>query len=186
MPSGGWGPRERAIFRRQGRDLRGLRQDDDPRRRRGLAVHRRPLVPDVRMARMSGHSADYDAPPCVHCGAPVGPDGQGDWVHERGLYRCQSPNVAYGHLAHPAGVPCRADGPNPCLGARDAGLTTETYRRDDGWEVAVTHDGEVVTEVSHLPMLVLAPPDPLTIEYVRQAFAAHGYTRILPPGKGDQ
>jgi hypothetical protein len=40
-----------------------------------------------------------------------------DWIHANNLHRCQSPDVAYGHLAHPAGVPCRADGPNPCLGA---------------------------------------------------------------------
>lgn len=54
---------------------------------------------------------------CVHCGAGVRPDGGGDWIHRHGLYRCQSSDVAYGHLAHPANVPCRADGPNPCLGA---------------------------------------------------------------------
>lgn len=53
---------------------------------------------------------------CVHCGVEV--SGQGDsWVHVTGLSRCQSPAVPYGHLAHPADVPCRADGPNPCLGA---------------------------------------------------------------------
>jgi hypothetical protein len=60
-------------------------------------------------------SAEKDVP-CVHCGAPVRPAND-DWIHAHGLYRCQSSAVAYGHLAHPAGVPCRADGPNPCLGA---------------------------------------------------------------------
>jgi hypothetical protein len=59
-----------------------------------------------------------DAPVCVHCGAPVRATERGDdWIHANNLHRCQSPDVAYGHLAHPAGVPCRADGPNPCLGA---------------------------------------------------------------------
>lgn len=64
---------------------------------------------------------------CVHCGDMVTNPPPGDWwAHARrapdgtlhtGKSRCQSPNVAYGHLAHPADVPCRADGPNPCLGA---------------------------------------------------------------------
>lgn len=54
---------------------------------------------------------------CIHCKTQVEPDGSGDWIHTRGLYRCQSPAVAYGHLAHPPSVPCRAGGPNPCLGA---------------------------------------------------------------------
>jgi hypothetical protein len=53
---------------------------------------------------------------CVHCGEPVKQTAD-SWIHECGLYRCQSPDVEYGHLAHPEGVPCRADGPNPCLGA---------------------------------------------------------------------
>lgn len=70
---------------------------------------------------------------CVHCGAEVLPPeqddwidahsryrSQGDWIHAHGRFRCQSPSVAYGHLAHPATVPCRADGPNPCLGAKVA------------------------------------------------------------------
>lgn len=60
--------------------------------------------------------------PCVHCGVPVKAAAD-DWIHEHGLYRCQSPDVAYGHLAHPASVPCRADGPNPCLGARVPGTS---------------------------------------------------------------
>ena len=64
---------------------------------------------------------------CVHCGDMVTNPPPGDWwTHARrasdgtlhtGKSRCQSPEVAYGHLAHPADVPCRADGPNPCLGA---------------------------------------------------------------------
>ncbi len=74
---------------------------------------------DVEM----GQSVEIDAT-CVHCDELVidasywvhahrAPDGS---VHP-GMSRCQSPDVAYGHLAHPADVPCRADGPNPCLGA---------------------------------------------------------------------
>lgn len=62
----------------------------------------------------------------------------------------------------------------------EASLTTETYRRDDGWEVVVTHDGEVVTALNHLPMIVQAPPQPLTIEYVRRACQAHGYGPVGP------
>lgn len=63
---------------------------------------------------------------CVHCGDPVA-DTEGGWTHARrapdgsvhaGKVRYRSPTVAYGHLAHPVEVPCRADGPNPCLGAR--------------------------------------------------------------------
>ncbi len=49
------------------------------------------------------------------------PTDHGDWIHARGLHRCQSPDVRYGHLAHPEGTPCRADGPNPCLGATESG-----------------------------------------------------------------
>lgn len=62
----------------------------------------------------------------------------------------------------------------------EAALTTETYRRDDGWEVVVTHDGEVVTALNHLPMIVQTPPQPLTIEYVRRACQAHGYGLVVP------
>jgi len=62
--------------------------------------------------------AEKDVTRCTHCDAEVRPTDQGDWIHAHGLYRCQASVVAYGHLAHPAGVPCRADGPNPCLGAR--------------------------------------------------------------------
>lgn len=62
-------------------------------------------------------SAEQAAPPCVHCGMPT-KNVDGYWIHERGLARCQHPDVPYGHLGHPAYVPCEADGPNPCLGAR--------------------------------------------------------------------
>jgi hypothetical protein len=55
---------------------------------------------------------------CVHCGESVRKTIQGSWTHEHGLFRCQSSDVEYGHLAHPENVSCRADGPNPCLGAR--------------------------------------------------------------------
>lgn len=47
----------------------------------------------------------------------------------------------------------------------DAPRTTETYRRDDGWEVVVTHDGETVTA------------------HVRVACRAHGYARVTPPAE---
>lgn len=70
-------------------------------------------------------TSEGDMLTCVHCGEPV-TDVDGFWTHARiaqdgsihtGKSRCQSPKVAYGHLAHPADVPCRAGGPNPCLGA---------------------------------------------------------------------
>jgi hypothetical protein len=64
--------------------------------------------------------------------------------------------------------------------------SAETYRRDDGWEVVVTHDGEVVAALNHLPMIVEAPPEPLTIEYVRMACRAHGYAYVIPPGQGER
>jgi hypothetical protein len=66
--------------------------------------------------------------PCKHCGVPVVPRGD-SWVHGHGLYRCQSTSVPYGHNAEPIGQPCRADGPNPCLGAtydREARRTADT------------------------------------------------------------
>ena len=60
--------------------------------------------------------------PCVHCGVQIVSDGHDAWVHltrsgHPGLYRCQSADVEYGHLAHPESVPCRSEQPNPCLGA---------------------------------------------------------------------
>ena len=70
---------------------------------------------------------------CVHCGDAV-INVSGHWAHayrtadgvlRQGKARCQSPSVAYGHLAHPAGVPCEADGPNPCLGAALATTSEE-------------------------------------------------------------
>lgn len=55
---------------------------------------------------------------CAHCGEAVEATERGDdWIHHTRLYRCQSKDVEYGHLAHPVGTPCRAVGPNPCLGA---------------------------------------------------------------------
>lgn len=54
---------------------------------------------------------------CVHCHEQIFLRGSGNWVHHHGLGRCQSRVVPYGHLAHPASVPCRAEQPNPCLGA---------------------------------------------------------------------
>jgi hypothetical protein len=68
----------------------------------------------------AGEVSEYDwkdGATCVHCGEETRPAGD-SWRHLHGLYRCQSPDVACGHLAHPVGVPCRADGPNPCLGSR--------------------------------------------------------------------
>jgi hypothetical protein len=61
--------------------------------------------------------------PCVHCGVSIITDGHDGWVHltsggHPGLGRCQHPDVEYGHLAHPASVPCGERGTaNPCLGA---------------------------------------------------------------------
>lgn len=69
-----------------------------------------------RAAAWATALADALPQACAHCGAAVRPVDD-DWIHAHGLYRCQSSTVAYGHLAHPPGVPCRADGPNPCLGA---------------------------------------------------------------------
>jgi hypothetical protein len=55
---------------------------------------------------------------CKHCGVELkNPENTNGWLHITGLGRCQSPDVEYGHLAEPEGSPCRADGPNPCLGA---------------------------------------------------------------------
>lgn len=56
---------------------------------------------------------------CKHCGEPLKAGGTPErgWQHSTGLSRCQSPDAPYGHLAEPIGQPCRADGPNPCLGA---------------------------------------------------------------------
>lgn len=81
--------------------------------------------------------------PCVHCGEPVTHAGS-FWTHARiapdgsihtGKSRCQSPSVTYGHLAHPADVPCRADGPNPCLGAHTSFTRSEHIISDteDCW-----------------------------------------------------
>jgi hypothetical protein len=60
-----------------------------------------------------------DMLPCAHCPDAI-EEREGHWTHKHGRTRCQSPDVEYGHLAHPASVPCRADGPNPCLGASRA------------------------------------------------------------------
>jgi hypothetical protein len=78
-------------------------------------------------------TAETDVKPCAHCGEPTANVG-GHWIHARvapdgnvytGKARCQSGSVPYGHLAHPADVPCPADGPNPCLGALNpTGRTT--------------------------------------------------------------
>ncbi len=88
----------------------------------GLELHAYLTGPLELLDAAAGVNRTAEAPTCIHCGAPV-VDRDGWWSHAAangspGLARCQHPNVAYGHLAHPAGVPCRADGPNPCLGAR--------------------------------------------------------------------
>lgn len=58
---------------------------------------------------------------CKHCGDELMPayNEHVEWGPHASthLWRCQDPNIAYGHLAEPVGTPCRADGPNPCLGA---------------------------------------------------------------------
>lgn len=59
-------------------------------------------------------------PKCKHCGAEIQRALRDTWRHETtGLYSCQAPDVAYGHLAEPPGTPCRTGGPNPCLGSQD-------------------------------------------------------------------
>lgn len=54
---------------------------------------------------------------CTHCLMELKVGTSGHWTHVNNLSRCQNPDVPYGHLAHPADVPCWADGPNPCMGA---------------------------------------------------------------------
>lgn len=54
--------------------------------------------------------------PCKHCRQLI--DRDGDWFHvDSGLHRCEL--EPYGYHAEPVGTPCRAGGPNPCVGARD-------------------------------------------------------------------
>lgn len=77
----------------------------------------RPLGPDGKHGdRHTMTCGCEDKPVCVHCKEPIGRRDY-DWTHCTGLYRCQSKDVPYGHLAHPQNYPCRADGPNACLGA---------------------------------------------------------------------
>ena len=61
-------------------------------------------------------------------------------------------------------------------------MNVELWERDDGWTVEVrwNEDG-VVEKVSHLPQLVVPPPDPLTYGYVVMALKAHGYGLIARP-----
>jgi len=63
-----------------------------------------------------GRRVGEEGGPCKHCGRGLIWAGN-DWMHDNHLGRCQSPDVPYGHLAEQIGEPCRADGPNPCLGA---------------------------------------------------------------------
>ena len=58
----------------------------------------------------------------------------------------------------------------------------EMWRRDDGWTVEVTVDDWRV-KVSHLPQLVVPPPNPLTYGYVVMALEAHGYEKIVVWGE---
>ncbi|QPL15282.1 hypothetical protein [Mycobacterium phage Kashi_BG2] len=58
--------------------------------------------------------------PCKHCGEQIAAVASSrDYVHiegdHAGKHRCAI--EPYGFLAEPVGTPCRADGPNPCLGA---------------------------------------------------------------------
>lgn len=81
---------------------------------------------------------------CVHCHEEVRPTDQNDWIHIQGLYRCQSKDVPYGHLAHPEDVPCRSDGPNPCLGAQDNsddGCPRKGKILNNIWHVSKEQDG---------------------------------------------
>ena len=54
-------------------------------------------------------------------------------------------------------------------------IKTRRFRRPDGWDVIMRTNGDKVVYLSHLPMIVSAPPDPLTIEYVELACQVHGY-----------
>ena len=56
---------------------------------------------------------------CIHCGEPLGESiGNGLFVHERGLQRCQKDWLPYGHMGHPE-MPCPPGAFNPCLGYRE-------------------------------------------------------------------
>jgi hypothetical protein len=101
----------------------------------------RPLGPDCKHKdRHTPTCGCEDKPLCVHCGEGVRRTEQGDWVHYSGLYRCQSNDVPYGHLAHPPNYPCRGDGPNPCLGygtvkcSRCRGLGCEQCNHVGEWK----------------------------------------------------
>ena len=69
---------------------------------------------------------------CTHCGVGVVSTPGGDWSHVTHLSRCQSPDVPYSHLAHPSDVPCRAQSPNPCLGAQEPGGCTHHVGQERG------------------------------------------------------
>jgi len=57
----------------------------------------------------------------------------------------------------------------------------EKWERDDSWTVEVVVDDDGAVKVSHLPQLVVPPPNPLTYGYVVMALKAHGYGLVTPP-----
>lgn len=61
--------------------------------------------------------------PCKHCSDLIqrSPKASGDYLHVTGDYagKHNCATKRYGYHAEPVGTPCRADGPNPCLGARE-------------------------------------------------------------------
>lgn len=57
-------------------------------------------------------------------------------------------------------------------------MKTELWERDDDdWMVWVTRRDNGTVGISHLPRLVVPPPDPLTYGYAVMALKAHGYGR---------
>lgn len=55
----------------------------------------------------------------------------------------------------------------------------ETWARDDDWTVDIQwNEYGIVEKMSHLPQLVVPPPDPLTYGYAVMALKAHGYGKV--------
>lgn len=54
-------------------------------------------------------------------------------------------------------------------------VITELWKRDDGWTVEVTIDGDEV-KTDHIPLTNWAVPFPLTHEYMVRVLEVHGYS----------
>lgn len=67
--------------------------------------------------------------PCKHCDDQIQRSDKagGDYLHTTGHYagRHNCATDPYGYHAEPVDTPCRADGPNPCLGARGGTLISK-------------------------------------------------------------